>query len=136
MTDTNIREGGCLCGRVRYQVTGTPRWVAHCHCRSCQLATGAAFATYAGFARQSFDVRKGVPTVTTSSPGVSRCFCSHCGTSLTYESDRWPSEVHILLATLDSPDDFRPQVHVNVAEKIPWISLDDELPQKDGFGDE
>lgn len=131
----NLREGGCLCGRIRYRVTGEPRWVAHCHCRSCQLATGAAFATYAGFVRQDFDVRKGVPTVANSSPGVSRCFCPHCGTALTYESERWPGEVHIFVATLDDPEALRPQVHVNVAEKLAWISLDDGLPQKAGFTD-
>jgi hypothetical protein len=99
------------------------------------LATGAAFATYAGFARQDFDIRKGVPTVTTSSPGVSRCFCPHCGTALTYESERWPSEVHILIVTLDDPEALRPQVHVNVAEKLAWITLEDDLPQKAGFND-
>nr|NIV31130.1 GFA family protein [Anaerolineae bacterium] len=54
---------------------------------------------------------------------------------LTYESERWPGEVHIFVATLDDPEALRPQVHVNVAEKLAWISLDDGLPQKAGFAD-
>ena len=132
---SDTHEGGCLCGAVRYAIQGDFTYSGNCHCRSCQMATGAAFVTYAGFPRQSFGVDRGVVTVTGSSPGVSRCFCPHCGTSLTYESERWPGEVHILLATLDDPGAFRPQMHVNVAEKLPWISLDDGLPQKPGFND-
>jgi len=33
-------EGGCLCGAVRYSVTGTPVARTLCHCISCRRATG------------------------------------------------------------------------------------------------
>jgi hypothetical protein len=42
--------GGCGCGAVRYEVRGQPKWAAHCQCRDCRRAIGAAYATYAGFA--------------------------------------------------------------------------------------
>jgi Glutathione-dependent formaldehyde-activating enzyme len=47
-------SGGCLCGAVRYTVTGEIKDVSHCHCSMCRKAHGAAFATYASVSSQSF----------------------------------------------------------------------------------
>jgi hypothetical protein len=80
-------EGGCLCGAVRYRLQGAPDWSAHCHCRSCQKATGAAFATWVGVKKEKFQVIVGQPTICNSSPGVERSFCGRCGTSLTYVAE-------------------------------------------------
>ena len=41
--------GGCLCGRVRYTVTGVPAFSGICHCRNCQRYTGSAFETLMAF---------------------------------------------------------------------------------------
>src|SRR5688572_11631663 len=37
-------EGGCECGRVRYQLATAPIFVNCCHCRQCQRLSGSAFA--------------------------------------------------------------------------------------------
>jgi hypothetical protein len=44
-TDEVILEGGCLCGSVRYRIVGTSKSIGHCHCESCQKASGAPFVT-------------------------------------------------------------------------------------------
>ena len=41
MDDTH--SGGCLCGAVRYTVTGAPVRAVACHCKFCQRRTGSAF---------------------------------------------------------------------------------------------
>ncbi len=128
-SDRNAREGGCLCGAIRYRTEGPPLWAAHCHCASCRKATGAAMVTYAGYARARFAYSKGTPKIFTSSPGVMRGFCPDCGTTLTFEGTRWPDEVHVLVATLDQPDSISPQTHVHEAERIAWLKLDDGLPR-------
>ncbi|MEJ0097923.1 MAG: GFA family protein [Bauldia sp.] len=33
-------EGGCVCGAVRYKLTGGPRGVYNCHCKDCQRTSG------------------------------------------------------------------------------------------------
>lgn len=122
-------EGGCLCGAVRYKTSGIPRWVAHCHCQSCRRATGAAIATYAGYERRDLSYTAGTPAVFSSAPGVTRSFCERCGSPLSYEALRWPGEVHLLVCTFDDPGAFSPEAHVFVAEQLPWIQMNDDLPR-------
>ena len=126
---TEVHEGRCACGAVRYRATGKPKWVAHCHCRDCRKQTGAALATWAGFAAEGFAFTAGEPMGYPSSPGVVRRFCGSCGTPLTYESGRWPGEVHLLVGTLDEPGSLTPTAHVYVAHQMPWLRLADGLPR-------
>jgi hypothetical protein len=130
MSQTKAEQtGGCLCGAVRFKVSGAPLWAAHCHCTSCRRATGAAMVTFAGYRRAQFAYAQGAPQRFNSSPGVVRSFCGNCGTSLTYEGARWPDEVHVHLSTFDDPAAFAPQAHVYTAEQMPWLKLADDLPR-------
>ena len=38
----NPIPGGCLCGAVRFEITGPPLWMACCHCRRCLKVGGTA----------------------------------------------------------------------------------------------
>lgn len=135
MTESNeLPEGGCFCAAVRYRLHGGPDWSAHCHCRSCQRATGAAFTTWVGVKSESFEITAGVLAICATSPGVERGFCGRCGTSLTYVAkERWPGQVSVLAPTLDEPAVATPTVHVYVAHRLPWIKLADGLPIRDNY---
>ena len=37
------KTGGCVCGKIRYTITGEPLRVTICHCEWCQRRTGSAF---------------------------------------------------------------------------------------------
>jgi len=137
MTDTSEEhQGGCLCGAVRYTLRSAPDWSAHCHCRSCQKATGAGFATWVGVKEENFEVSHGRLAICVSSPGVQRGFCDRCGSSLTYVGDRWPGQVSVLAATLDEPGIAAPTAHVYVEHKLPWVRLDDDLTKYKRFPDD
>jgi hypothetical protein len=128
MSDRPVHTGGCLCGAIRYRAEGAPNWAAFCHCESCRRATGGVAVAYAGFPAENFHYARGRPALYASSDGVTRSFCAHCGTSLTYASARWPSEVHVLLGTADRPEDFTPQCHAYTKERLPWLHFADGLP--------
>jgi hypothetical protein len=130
LNDTSTKlTGGCACGAVRYAIRGAPKWTANCHCRDCRRATGAPYATYAGFTADQV-TWSGTPSrLHHSSPGVIRRFCGTCGTPLAYEGARWPGEIHLLAATLDDLTVVKPQAHVYVGQKAPWVQLADGLPR-------
>ena len=129
--DAQSRGGGCQCGRVRFEAEGAPIWVAHCHCANCRRATAAALATYAGFDKGQVRFTAGAPASYRSSPGVTRRFCGHCGTPISFESERWPEETHLFVCTFDDPESFAPQGHVYVSEQVSWLHLGDDLPRHD-----
>ena len=122
MTQTNLEEGGCLCGAIRYTAVGSPKWIANCHCHSCRKQTGAAFATYAGYteAQVSFT---GAPKVFHSSPDVSRGHCPECGTPIFYKGARWPGEIHLHVGTFDHPENFKPTKDAFAEEKVAWVKV-------------
>ena len=127
-------EGGCYCGAVRYQISGPPTWSSHCHCRSCQIALGGAFVTWAKVAAEDFTVTKGKIKVFEKTIGIKRGFCGDCGTTLTYaaesevEGQDWSADAWFSATTLDDPAIAEPKNHVFVSHQQPWINLSDELP--------
>jgi hypothetical protein len=129
-----IREGGCLCGRVRYRVAGEPLWVAYCHCQSCRRHTGSVMTAFVGFLKADYEIVSGTPVARESSPGVWRRHCGDCGSPLTYEARRVDRETHVYLGTLDQPAGLKPQSHVFTEEAVPWLKVADALPRHARLG--
>lgn len=128
MVSESVHSGSCLCNSIHYEVRGAPLWVAHCHCNSCRHFSGAAVATYVGVRREQVVFTGVERQIYESSPGIRWGSCPNCGSSITYEADWCPGEVHILLGTLDNPGDFPPQKHAFYAERVAWLQLDEQLP--------
>lgn len=119
--------GGCLCGEVRYEATGEPYNITHCHCTDCRRSSGAAFVTWASFRRTSFRFTKGEPRVVLWA-GRLRSFCSACGTPLTFMATPQTDEIDVTVCSFDHPDRVSPADHTWVDDRLPWIRLADELP--------
>jgi hypothetical protein len=128
MAETSY-EGGCLCGAVRYRVSGAARDLCYCHCRSCRLSTGTHCVAWATFERDRFELLRGVLASRRSSPPVVRSFCAACGAAITYAHDATPRELDVTLASLDDARGLAPACHIWVSHKLPWVALGDGLPQ-------
>lgn len=49
-----------------------------------------------------------------------------------FEADRYPGGMHLYAATLYEPEKFEPQFHVNWESKLPWLTIEDDLPKYHG----
>jgi hypothetical protein len=121
-----FRDGGCLCGAVRFRIGLPALWVAHCHCSMCRRAQGAGFVTWVGTDEKRFVVESGADILRRyqSSAEGSRSFCGRCGSPLFFQSSRWPGEVHVTLASLDDPSGLEPQAHAYWKSRASWIGWD------------
>ncbi|HEX7811361.1 MAG TPA: GFA family protein [Burkholderiales bacterium] len=129
MTSEDTYTGGCLCGRIRYRAHGTPSNQSHCHCSLCRRSSGAAFVSWATFPAAGFSFNSGNPARYDSSDIAFRRFCPDCGTQLTFQFHKSPETIDVTLGSLDHPESVVPVDHIWTQRRIPWIKLDDGLPQ-------
>lgn len=117
--------GSCLCGKVKYEISGELDGASHCHCTMCQKVHGAAFGSYANTARSAFRFTEGAQYVASyaSSPKVQRTFCSICGSTLQWMTDNKSDVLSITLGTLDTPYRTPVRKHIYVDTKAPWNDL-------------
>jgi hypothetical protein len=129
MTQTRVVHGGCLCGATQFELDLPSKWCAHCHCSMCRRAHGAGYVTWVGFESSHFRLLKGDRDLQwyRSSPGTRRGFCGTCGSTMLFESERWPGEIHVALACIDGRIDRAPQAHVFYDSHVDWIPIDDSL---------
>lgn len=123
--------GGCLCGAVRYRVTGESKVITHCHCRMCQRSSGAAFVTWATYLPEQIEWTQGELKIFASSQNADRGFCANCGTPIaffTFKNGRELLEIDLTLCSFDRPDDRMPQFHIWTSSQRSWIHLNDSLP--------
>jgi len=134
-------RGSCLCGGIKFEVTGPLTPPSNCHCRMCQKQQGAAFRSRSRVRQSDFKWVQGEELVKfyESSLGTFRGFCGVCGSPIVNKFDgrsssaaRRPAavtEYGIALATLDDDPGVRPGFHGFVASKAPWFEITDGLPQ-------
>ncbi len=127
-----ISAGGCLCGAVRFEVTGVPHQRTYCHCRMCQRTSGSILTTWAGFKEDTFRCIQGEIKYYKSSKYLERGFCNNCGSTLIQrpmEGD-W---VAVPTGSLDQPELFPMLEHCGIESQIPWLKIEDDLPRKTTF---
>jgi hypothetical protein len=127
-------RGSCLCGAVRYEISGAPRAMYHCHCGTCRKANGAAAATNMIVAHADFRLVSGAERLAAyeSSPRKRRYFCASCGAPIYSHADASDDIVSVRCGTLDDDPPLRPALHLHVASKAPWDEIADDLPQLPG----
>ena len=105
-----------------------PRAADACHCIQCRKQSGHYFAS-TNVPRAALSV-SGEAAITwyQSSEKVRRGFCSHCGSALFWDPPGrdWTS---IAMGAFDTPTGTHLEMHIFVAEKGDYYSLNDGLPQ-------
>lgn len=130
-------NGGCLCGSIRYRITGAPLFVSQCFCRDCQLATGTGHTTIVGVHCDNLAVT-GEPAIYSSEGEtggrVNRHFCGTCGSRL-YTSGDLPGPVRMIQAgTLDDPGKVTPTAAIYLKDRVHWDMVSDAIAQYPDLG--
>jgi len=128
-----MSTGGCLCGAIRYRLASVPFDAGYCHCRICQLASGAPVLAFATVPRGDYVVARGAPKRRASSDFGERWFCGDCGTPLTMLVAHQPDTLDFTIATLDLPAALAPGFHIWCRGRITWFDTADDLPRHERF---
>ena len=123
-------DGGCLCGAIRYRVSGEAIAATLCHCRSCRRASGGTNVAWAVFDNRQFKWLTGYPAAYSSSPGIEWLYCKHCGSLVGYRRSSRPEHMDVTTGTLDDPELYPPTVEIWIEHRIAWEPLDPQLPKR------
>jgi len=132
MNDANkTATGGCLCGAVRYEISGALRGVVNCHCRMCQRLHGN-FGPHTKAPKDNIKLikRDGLAWYKTSEV-ARRGFCRECGSSIFWEPFEQDA-TGIIAGSLDSPSGLKSIGHIFVGEKADFYEISDALEQFEG----
>jgi hypothetical protein len=128
-------SGSCLCGAVKFEVTGGFQHFYLCHCRYCRKNTGTAhaanlFSTTAKLRWLSGESK----TKTYSLPETrhQKCFCTECGAALPNIQMKGTLLV-VPAGCLDSRLSDRPDAHLFIASKADWDENLGSVPEFEQF---
>ena len=104
--------GGCLCGRIRYEVDNAPVEAGYCHCDMCKKALGNLFGAWVFVRHEDFRFTCGDLSWYQSTERVKRGFCANCGSPLVFQ----PNDVDVV--TICSPSGAHMEPAVQAAEAL------------------
>jgi len=125
---TSPREGGCVCGAVRYRVKNAPFRTGVCHCKFCQRRTGSAFGVGVYFRKDDFELLQGeLESYEHRSDESSRWlkmeFCPKCGTTVTWMLELFPDGRGVAGGSFDDPGWLRIERHTWTRSKQHWVPI-------------
>lgn len=103
---SETKTGSCLCGGVRFRVSGPLRAVIACHCRQCRKTSGHFVAATQCAVEDLMQEAAASLRWYRSSPQAERGFCATCGASLFWRQDG-RDRISVMAGCLDGPTGLR-----------------------------
>jgi hypothetical protein len=124
-----MMTGGCLCGKVRYELNAPAMFGGNCYCADCRKVSSSHSAV---MAVPESGLKVTGETREFSSPGdsgnqVTRVFCPNCGTGILSKGAR-QGVVMLKAGTLDDPEHFKPMASVYASRAPSWDRPPEGLP--------
>lgn len=126
----NKHQGSCLCGRVKYELSGDFLSFFLCHCIRCQKDTGSAHAANLFSKASTLTWLKGESDVKTYQHPNSmhaKSFCQICGSALPTIAESINSAV-VPAGSLDSIISIEPTAKIFVGSSANWSRNLDNVP--------
>ncbi|WP_121061359.1 GFA family protein [Chachezhania antarctica] len=118
----DLATGQCLCGAVKFRISGAFESFFLCHCDRCRKDSGSAHSANLFSSRAEIDWLSGEENITTFRLSGSRhvkSFCMECGSALPVSQ----ADVGLLIVpagSLDSRIDIRPSAHICFSSRADW----------------
>ena len=116
-------HGACLCGQVKYAVTGPFDQFHICHCSQCRRSTGSAHASNIFTSKDRLRWISGeelTKRYDPKEPGViSKAFCTHCGSLVPYISAS-SGRLIIPAGGLANAPGLRPKDNIYWPDRAEW----------------
>ena len=127
--DMTERSGNCLCGAVRYRISGEPVLTRVCWCRDCQhlAANGTVNLLVPTNALEISGALSTFTSTADSGNQISRRFCPRCGSHLFANSSARPQFTVVRAGTLSDPSSVRPTTNIWASSAPTWACLDSTL---------
>jgi hypothetical protein len=131
MTGISVK-GSCLCGSVKYEISGDAQRFMHCHCQRCRKTTGTGhasnilvtpLASITWLQGEELLARYKVP----EAERFYNCFCTRCGSPM----PRVVPELDAVLipaGTLDEEPPLQPGGRIFQDSRAQWSCSGDDLP--------
>ena len=131
-----ILRGSCLCGAVKYEVSGEPARFFHCHCSRCRKATGTGHASNLFVQPGVLKWIEGEDRIRAFKvPEAKRFtnnFCGTCGSRLPRQASN-TNAVVIPSGSLDDDAPIKPQARIFSGSRASWSCSGDGLPVYDEY---
>ena len=131
MSDDATRYmGGCLCGAVRYEAKGEPKFAGYCYCADCRKASGSGFIPFMGFPAEAVrftgETRQFRSLAARGGEAV-RNSCPVCG-GLVFGGVVGQDRLHTVYAgSLDDPSLFQPRIGIFGRARPDWVLVPEGL---------
>ncbi len=100
----SVLTGGCLCGGVRFELTGPPQAAGYCHCIRCQRRTGTAASPQARIDGRTLRLLGGGELLRGwrhPDGGFEKLFCVECGAHLFSRNPDDHTQMSVRMGTFD-----------------------------------
>lgn len=115
--------GGCLCGAVRYTVSGDMIFSGKCYCDDCRKTSGTGHGSVYAVPESAVKIT-GKLTEYKKAGGsgqpITRRFCPVCGSKISATADVMPGVMMISASSLDDPTKFVHQMSVYASRAPAW----------------
>ncbi|MEJ2175134.1 MAG: GFA family protein [bacterium] len=127
--------GSCLCGAVRYTVSGEAQRFYHCHCSRCRKASGSGHSSNL-FVKGSLTWDGGEELVRRfklpQAERFTNAFCATCGGRVPRFIEQ-QGMVIIPAGSLDDEPEIRPQARIFQGSRTGWSCDGSTLPGFDEY---
>jgi hypothetical protein len=127
-----VLQGSCVCGGMRFEISGPLEGIQKCHCSICRKASGTdSIATIVVSADQLKWISGEDLIRTFERPsGYGTAFCSVCG-SPAPDPNAKRTRYGIPAGSIDGDPPLRVTGHIFVGSKASWDTIADDAPKLD-----